>query len=224
MKDCKNFRIEAWKEFLALFADIADDDGGLRRISFYFLRKEFEAFVSGERDSFQDISHHLHTFGECCTFYDMEIPMDARGIMKVPYYRMNIPFFMRNLMLRIAKRIWAADPDERIEVRFSPERLARIERLYGIGKGQSKLDMQPETEAFFGECMEKGGNFKDMIDRLLVIAQNTTTSFYQTGRVELSKDWDGFLFQIITPKGNRSMHGGVINHGRDGKVDWSIHT
>lgn len=232
MKELTNgIRFSAWNDSGRKMCCISGNIEGskLSYISFYFTHDEFREFANG-RESFSDIAHNLRTYGEHCMFFDLPDFVSTHGVAQLPYIRLTIPYFIRNVLLRWAERRWKDDASRdyykpREEILITPERASRWLKLYGQAKGNVRLDMDDLTRNFLEEKLsEPNSNLRENIDRLVSIARNSTYKFYQTGIVRLSKDWNGFFFNILTPRGLSSLNGGVINHGTKDEPRWSIHT
>jgi hypothetical protein len=213
---------------------------GLNYLSFYFTQKEFEDIFQQRTFSANDIGHNVRAAGEHWTFYDLEFSAKARGMLQVPFVVVEIPYIVQRILLRMVRRAWAkCVPDgDRIEIVLPMVTRQRWLKTYGCGKGEAKLKFREwedrvttsageqvtKTQAFMLECEAAAGEkFKERVESLLTIARNQTIKRSETAHVEISKDWDGFYFQILRPDGKRTMNGGLINHGRDGQHDWSIH-
>ena len=84
--------------------------------------------------------------------------------------------------------------------------------------------MDDNPKNFLQGKLQESSNLTEMLNRVQIIAQNSTRAKHEIATVSLSKDWDGFFWVAKTPKGASIMHGGIINHGRVGEPDWSIHT
>jgi len=174
---------------------------------FFMAPDEWVSFVKGGYTVFRDIAYVLVSDVSIVTFYDIPYVSGTEGKVEVYYHRECIPHFMRKAADRILKR--------KQECEFSDADIKRFERRYTIGSGIAKLEISdPE---FFRECA-KDQTFLRCQRQLVRIARNTTCRYWQKATIRLSKDWDGWFFQLP------GLHGGVINHGRGGKPDWSIHT
>lgn len=224
-----NFSFSAWRDgnrrACCIEADVPNSK--IHRISFYMGADEFRAFCKGTAESFNDIQHNMRSyFGDHCTFYDMEFLTSEHGVMQVPYVNVSIPRFVRKALLRWAERRWKEETHmERPVIKISQERAERWIRLYGQGTGKIEIKMDETTKNFLNEKLVEpdAESLQNMICRIESIARNNTNTFFETGIVRLWKDWDGFNFAVEKNK-RRFLYGGIVNHGRDGKPDWSIHT
>lgn len=229
MNSIENLHFEVWTDGddkrIAMHAKLPKDSE-LYSIYFIFSEEEFNRFVRGSWETFVDGFHNCKSVGDLAMFYDINLPKrNAYGIMNVPYYSLQFPTFARKITLRAANKIWAKNSIERETINVSQERAARWVKQYGQGKGEVELELSNERVVEdYKKAYTAGGNFQENIDRLKQIAQNGTNAFFQKGKVRLMYDSAGFLFDIVSPKGKATMFGGLINHGRDGNVDWSIHT
>lgn len=206
---------------------------GLQSLSFFMTLDEFEGLMDGRLTGCNDIGHNVRACGDAFTFFDMEFPHDARGVLRVPYVTLSVPYYVRRLLKRVVRmtlRRCAPDGD-RLTVKLSPDNRERWARQYGPGTGEVAIDVVDRTEdglcrAFWEACGTLGGEtWERSVDQLRRIAQNGTARHTDVGTVRISKDWDGFYFQILDPSGRRTMNGGLINHGRDGAApSWSLHT
>ena len=235
MHELQNIRFSVWtdgkRNMCSISATVpSPKNDGMSNISFYFTDEEMKTFAETAIGTLHDISYRADILIDSVTFYHFEAPYNKSGRMSVPYYSARFPMFARKVLLRMAKRIWKNGPQDetRTEVHIDPAKFAKWDRLFTQGTGTSSLDMDDRSRQFFEECLVKdNGSFKESVDRLLVIAKNTTYNFLQHGTVKLSKDWDGFFFVILAPNGRQTMHGGVINHGSRDENDppsWSTHT
>jgi len=209
--------------------EVKSSDDGIRYLSFYMRLQEFEDLMDGKASSLTDISHNVRRMGELYTFYDLEFGAPHTfGAMKAPYVNIMLPHYVTRILRRAVRMtLRHCEPGgERKSVEVSVLNRERWLRQYGQGTGKVEIDVaSPEGAAFFTECRTHGGEtFTRCIENLKAIARNTTYRHTDVGTVKLSKDWDGFYFRIITPRGSCSLNGGVINHGRDGEHSWSTHT
>lgn len=183
---------------------------------FVLTGSELERWLNWRMESFKDGYHSMDCVGDICRFYDLEFPNTPSGTIQVKYHAVVIPYHVRKMMLRYARLVWVhlkASKQYCHEVDVTA-RASKWVKLYGCGTGQVKLKMDvtcpPSAET--------------QVDRLMSIARNTTSAYYQTATLDLSKDGNGFYFQVRTPRGRCSMVGGLINHGTQENPDWSIHT
>jgi hypothetical protein len=140
--------------------------------------------------------HKLDIWGDSCRFFDLELPSQRHGVASIRYYSATIPRFVRKLILRMARRLWArCGVDQENAILLNPDRVARWQRLYGLGKGNADVIMTDDTREFLEEKLsELGSNLGERLE-----------------------DWDGFTFLLP------GLFGGIVNHGRE-RPDWSIHT
>lgn len=233
MNTVDNLYFEVWStpnyndsKMISMHAELPEDSD-LRCISFFFTKDDFEKFVKSDWDTIVDITHRCYVCGDLAVFYDFDVPRVSYGKMELPYYSMNFPQFVRRVILRAANKIWKTNSEDRVRINIDDKKLARWVNQYGRASGRVELELASEaTEDLFYEAKSKSSNFEDNIEKLMTIAKNGTNCFYHTGKVRLLKDtyMDSFTFNIISPKGRSTMFGGLINHGRNGDADWSIHT
>jgi hypothetical protein len=100
--------------------------------------------------------------------------------------------------------------------------LERWSRLYGQGKGEVRLVMTDDCRAMFDAALDKG-NFRAMLERITAIARNQTYSARDVVELPIYKDSYRADDPAFTWRAG-GMFGGLINHGRDGAYNWSIHT
>jgi hypothetical protein len=199
-----------------LHADLPEGPG-LSYLFFVMYECELEQFASPSC-LLSDGYHKLEVWGDSCRFFDLELPGQKHGVAPIRYYSATIPVFVRKLILRMARRVWARESEEETTIPLGPERVARWLRLYGLGKGTVDLTMTDETREFLEQKLsEPGSNLGERIEQLKTIARNGTRALFESTTVRLCKDWDGFTFS--TP----GLFGGIVNHGRE-RPDWSIHT
>lgn len=217
-----------------------DEKKGPHYISFYMLREEFEGIVTGNSfaGSMNDGNHNIRVMGEVWTYYNMEFQRANAGVMKVPYVNLSFPYFCQKTILRAARLIWDAKhvlhlaltdkstmdardaANERVSIHLTQPILARWDRLYGQGKGKVALDCDDRTRSSLDAALKEDESLSDNYERLLAIAKNTTYSFCDVGTLYLSVCSDGREYSFSTA----GMHGAIVDHGKDGKHDWSIHT
>ena len=236
MKDLDTFQFDIWTDgrwdMCAIRGNRKEGCGGLRHIWFVLEKPEMEAIVAGKTHVAEDGYHKLMIFGDVWTFYDMMPPNEKCGVMQVPFYRANIPGTFVKLLARVAKWTWAQQrkhltPDTRgdkVTLEFDMAYRERICRLYGYGKGEVALDATTETRDRLGALSAEDKGFADRVEQIKTIARNSTQGFHQKASLSISKDWDGFYWVARTPSGHTILNGGLVNHGRDGKHDWSLHT
>lgn len=221
------------REMCTVEAQMQEGSAGLRYISFYFTRQEFTDIVMGRSSSACDIGHNLRAFGDMWTFFDLDFPSKAEGVMQVPYVNLMVPKQAQLIMLKAAKRVWAGlkkNPPEnrydapRVSITLSQSWRDRMMRLYGVGKGKVQLDLRGVSELQLEkECQTE--SFKHAFERVKTIAQNSTRAYFQTATLYISKDREDYYWIARNPKGFTIMNGGIVNHSKDGDApDWSCHT
>ena len=201
---------------------------GINYLSFYFTHKEFTDLFEGRTSSCNDCGHNVRRVSEIFTFYDMDFPSAPSGVMHIPFVNLTIPAHVQGILLRVVKaRLRACQPGgERLDVVLPMAARERWLRRYGQGRGRVELNIPEGHKIFFDACAtnDTSGTFARCMDTLNRIAANATWRWTDVATVQLTKDWDGFYFRILRPDGRCTLNGGVINHGRDGKHDWSTHT
>lgn len=237
MNSLKSMRMDIYadgdREMCTIEARMPEGSPGLRYISFYMTRKEFTEIVMGRSNSATDIGHNLRAYGDVWTFYDLDFPSKAEGVMQVPYVNLQIPKQAQLILLKAAQRVWAGLKKNPPVNRYSAPRISielslawrnRMIRLYGVGKGEVQLDLRSITPLQLDkECQTE--SFKFAFERVQAIARNSTGAYFQSATLYLSKDReDDYYWTAINPKGMRIMHGSISNHGTSEKPDWSIHT
>jgi hypothetical protein len=206
--------------------DLKDNERGLRSLSFVFTEQELEQFAAYEA-ALSDITHQLRIWGDSCLFFDFGLPVYGRGVAEVPYYSATIPRFVRRILLRCARRLWTRASEGGAEGRLvlDERRLRCWSGRYGTGTGQVVVAAnEPTRDQLTRRLLEPATNLHLCIRQLKQIARNTTCAHFQTGTLELSKDWDGFFFRILSPRRRVTLVGGVVDHGRGNGPSWSIHT
>jgi hypothetical protein len=114
---------------------------------------------------------------------------------------------------------------EKVTIEFSADYRARITRLYGQGKGVVDLKIEPETRARLDAIASEDKGFAQRLEQLERIARNTTRGFHERASLYIGKDWDGFFWSALDPRGRSVLVGGLINHAaKSGGHDWSLHT
>lgn len=202
-------------------------EAGIRGLSFYCTEADFVALLTGKVDSLSDGYHGVRRFVESYTFFDMEFPRESRGVLPLPYVRLEIPNAVARVLVRAVRMTLrrCVPNGDRLRVEIPFETRERWVRQYGQGTGEVRFEIPEDQQARYRECAATGGpSFKNCIENLERIALNNTWRHTDVSTVYLSKDRNGWYFCIYSPKGARRMNGGVINHGSDGNQDWSTHT
>lgn len=194
-------------------------------VYFYWTRTEFERVVAGEQAVSVDGYHLCKHDGERWTFFDWEVPYDTAGKAQIPFRVVLMPYHVQKIILRLAR--WhfkhlarmASGSEQVVEI----DKRSRKRLLERYGQAKGMIDVDPhDTDALTRAHTDHG--LREKLDQLKRIARNTTFNVWERAYVHLFKDSAGYYFEIKTPRGRRSMNGGVINHGSDEKPDWSIHT
>lgn len=228
------FRRENGDGMIALFADkrmdLKDDDrhnnkvAGLKYLSFFMTYEEFTGLFSGKLGSVNDIGHNVRRNGEMFTFYDLDFSTHTYGNMIVPFVVLDIPFHICSILLKRVDEMLSTceNGGERKDIDLSYEERKQWMDTYGQGKGEITIDISSSStlEAYTERLMQGSESFYKNVEQLGNIARNTTYKSDDVGVVQLSKDWDGFYFRILTPEGKCTMNGGIVLHGDT----WSIHT
>ncbi len=234
------------EDMLAIHAEMPKEQEGLHHLWFVMSRQELTTLMDGRTNVVKDGYHNATVYGDSWFFYDMDgVPREKFGNMKVPFYNAILPRTFMKTVLRLCKKTWALiakgrkdaelagtnkyDLPGRINIEISQKHRTRSSRLYGQGKGRVELDFgdwkPEETTVFWEQCLAEGGKtFSRCVEGILAIAANSTWGFHQVARLRISKDLDGFNWCAFTPKGQRIMNGGLVNHSREGGHDWSSHT
>jgi len=207
-------------------------DGALDYVSFYFTHKELVSLFNRDRDIVTDLAHTCRSYGEILTFYDMPLEASPNGHCNVPYVNVAIPRYVQRVLLRAISRVLArcVPGGERFLFDIPLARRESWAKAYGQATGFVSVVMDDvtakeyDTSVLRDLCAQRDGRFSERIEHLRTIARNSTYSNRETAKIRLSRDGDGFFFQIVTPKGLTTLNGGVINHGTNASPDWSIHT
>ena len=206
---------------------------GLQYLSFFMTIYEFNDLMDGRVSSLTDCSHNVRSIGSNFMFYDMEYARDARGVLQIPYACIDIPSQVCKILKRAVRMLLRNCPDEsasrdRPEFHISMENRERWSRQYGIGKGKVEVVAEPETIAYVEKCKAEGDKtFLHSLETVTRIARNTTSKHTESGKLHMSKysRHDGEInWCAYTPQGVFRMNGGIIDHGKDGNHDWSVHT
>lgn len=217
---------------IALRIQRDESAAGLRGVWFVLDRSEIDAIVRGTQTQFEDGYHRLSILDNECTFYDFEFPSRDAGMLQVPYFRLEIPRALWRYFARIARFVWREqraaiasgagyDRPYRIEVPIELALIERFQRRYHRGAGSVDVRLSERCAA---DAAKRDG-LKERVDQVTNIARNSTRNVYQTACVIVSNDLDGYFWNALAPSGRSVMHGGIINHARDGEADrWSIHT
>ena len=202
-------------------------DTGLSGLSIYFSEEEFFGLLDGKIHAHNDCAHNVRRFCELYTFFDMEYSAKNSGVMQVPFVNMQIPHYVARILKRAVKAtLKRCEPGgERLQVDLPWATRDRWMRHYGQATGKVAIEVDERCrDAFDTAVAAHDESFDRCIDNLQRIAKNGTYRHTETGTVKLFHDHAGFYFCILAPDGRRTLNGGVINHGRDGKQDWSTHT
>ena len=107
MQNLKSFRFEIWTDgkydMCSIRANRDQAETGLRWIWFVLDRRDFEAIVAGKATTAEDGYHKLNIWGDMWTFYDLEMPRDASGVMPGGQSFKTLPEFKRILAHEKAK-------------------------------------------------------------------------------------------------------------------------
>lgn len=236
MLSLTSFRFDAWidGDRNACAVQLARPEGakGLTRVWFVLESHELDGLCTGSVSAAEDGYHKLTRHGDTCTFYDFMMPGGGAGEVIVPYVSLHMPRAFWRYLRAIARGYWRAaradaegDTDAkyrqpRLETVIPRDVLARFDRRYGHGHGRVRVEA---SERFAADIRARGLSFWSMVDRLSTIARNYTSSVYQETTLRIMDDGAGY-FWTTTRGTRRGLHGGLINHGRDGTDDWSIHT
>lgn len=203
-------------------------EAGISGLSFYCTEADFVGLLTGKIDSLTDGYHGVRRFCEDYTFINMEFPRESRGVAKVPFVRLNIPHQVARVLVRAVRMtLKGCVPDaDRKKIEIPLATRERWMRQYGQATGKVRFEIPEDQHAYYTRCAVTGGeSFANCIDNLERYACNSTWRHTDTSVVRLSKDRNGWYFCIFTPKGNRTLNGGVINHGAaEGDQNWSTHT
>jgi len=239
MDNLKTFAFNVWTDgkwdMCSIRASREEGAPGLRYIWFVLPRESLESLVSGKTSTAEDGYHKLVIYGDAWTFYDMEYPRDAAGVVQVPYYRAEIPRTFAKVLLRVARWVWRMQrthgteetrrDGDKVTLEFSDKHRARICRLYGQGKGGVEWRALPETRERIEALKREDVGFAERLRNIEQIAKNTTRGFHEAASVSISKDLDGFFWSALNPRGRAVLHGGLVNFAaKSGGHDWSIHT
>ncbi len=219
-----------WNAREPLVGDLDDrkytSEVGLKNLSFFMTLEEFNGILDGRLSAASDIGHYLRTSGADFMFYDLEFPRETRGVFTVPFVRLDVPYYVRRILkrvVRIALRRAEVDGD-RISVPIPFTLRERWVKQYGIGKGQVEIQASDETLALV-ERHKSDPDFAWSYESVRAIAQNTTDRHTDRAKLTLSAFGDREVgWAAYTPKGAFRMNGGIIDHGKDGKHDWHVHT
>jgi hypothetical protein len=148
----------------------------------------------------------------------------SRGVAEVPFYAANIPAFVRAWMLRVVRRVWdhpafvMADRYQRpqVEIEITQERIDKMLRLYGYGKGQVAVDVGGDEGKARMAVFTQDPSFVEKVAHLEQIARNSTRGFHQTARLHVhpyARDAECW-WVAKTPRGETILSGGLIFHGK----------
>lgn len=242
LTDLTSIRVEAWTDFgtsgnrnvFALHLDRPDSAKGLRRVWFVLEERELDAMANGTTQALEDGYHKLSVFGDSCTFYDFMPPGAGAGIVEVPYFAVQLPRVFWRYLRRIARFIWRdsvkakakCDEErgywrgERTEVQIPLATLARFQATYGHGTGSVDARL---SERFVRDVATRP-DLREQAERITTIARNYTRSKWSSVILRVTDDGEGYYWSTVDTKGRRGLCGGIYNHGKEGKDDWSIHT
>jgi hypothetical protein len=176
-------------------------------------------------DTFTDGYHRLATSGERCTFFDFQMDFpDDYGVAQVPFVNVTIPYTVRKIWQRVARRMWAATPNDdyqpRQEVHFTEERFARWEKKYGQRTGSVNVEFDVKTAKWLETMMSP--NLIEKIKYVRNIPHNSTFASYQVAKLSLHIYGDDCLdWYAYNSHGKRIMNGALVHRGND---EWSCHT
>lgn len=202
------------------------DEVGLKFLSFYMTETEFLGLMDGSVSGCNDIGHNVRAVGDSFTFFDMDFSSKDRGVMSVPFARVEFPYHVRRVLARAVKAtLKRCVPDgDRVQIEIPLALRERWVRQYGYGKGQVVIDADEKTLARVAECSAASEDFKQKLDHVKRISQNSTMRHTDRAKFYIRTDGDDFYWSAHTPAGHRRMNGGIIDHGRDGETSWSVYT
>lgn len=204
--------------------------GGEALGTYWFLlsTRDIGDVLSGRVQSVNDIAHNARVFGDQWTFYDLDFPAKRSGEMTIKFESVTIPRLFLRAVHKWALKVLPTLDDQHYEHRItlSKERRRRIVENLSRSTGEAVVDMnESATKLMEAWLKTEAGNLLERVEYLKVIAKNNTSCRWEKATVHLSKDWDGFYFDIRNSRGHRVMNGGIVNHAKDGeRPNWSIHT
>lgn len=239
MQNLKSFVFSAWvsgqatdalRERCCISWKAPEDAEGMKGVNFYFSRPEIESLVSGKTYTAADGYYKLELCGDLWTFYHFELPSRSEGEAKVPYRRVTLPRFVIEMLLRQARKIWAAQATvpyddqyrlPRVEIELTAKQRERYVRMYGQATGRVNVDVDERASESFARDSAESKVFAERIEYLSRIAKNTTYAYCDTAVLKVFKDGDSYFWNALTPSGRSTLHGGLI---RREAGDWSVHT
>lgn len=239
-KTFTNIYLEIWKHendagMVALHGDVINPNGGLNYIWFVMEEKEFRAFCTEGFVSIRDGMHHMDSFIDLVTIFDVPVPREESGKMECPFVRFNLPCMARKkFLLPMVENAWKeCSPDEsRKKIEISTEQVNDWIVGYGTGTGKVEVHMEPNVEEYLKEKLsedmratDKYDTLEHNLDRLKIIARNSTSAADETAHLYLSRDSNGFYWVARSPSNRMIMNGGVFRHSDENEPPrWSTHT
>jgi hypothetical protein len=201
---------------------------------FTFNFEDFERLISSWDDAASDMVHTVKKYGpDHWAFFDLNMPVTyGRPLeMKIQLWVISMPVQVSRALARYAKMIYRrqkiAKSDDSHVMELTAARRVHWGDLYGQGKGSIEVQLdervKPLVESSFADGGEHG-SLSCALERLRVITRNGTRNKWDVGKLCLQPDGRGLYFTVMSPTGQPTLHGGVINHGSDSEPDWSIHT
>lgn len=206
-------------------------------IYFVLNEKDLRTFETNSfNDTIEDGFHRMNLCGDLATFFNFELPRGKEGVLKIPFLTLEIPVFVRKMIVRMVRGTWkrlraaasnSGQPERtpNVVIEFSQEQTERLLAKYGQGKGKVLVKSEKETLDKIADDMVKSPDFGSCYERLMQIAKNSTRAKHQLAELHVYPDRDDYGWTAFDWKKRRIMNGGLINHARDGAPpDWSIHT
>lgn len=235
----KDFRFEVWtdgRHQMCAFRAEMPESKGLNYLWFVLHRSELQSLSEGRLMTAQDAYHQLSVMGDSWTFFDLELDYSSdSGILPVKFFNLKMPRFFVRALYRYAVKVWGPYPKPKDPVQdpsqdwikkvlnISSERLARIQKIYGQGTGQVKVNLLDRASEYLNSPEGQDQVLLRQLAHLERIAANQTYMFFQTAKLNLALDRkeDYFYWAVYTSKGAIVMNGALIKHS-DG--NWGIHT
>lgn len=230
MKHLSNVRFQAINTpqgpLFTFSADTGVERGqlGLKFISFVFVSSEFEKFATDTFFVAHDSGYIANSCGDLVTFAQFSVPQTRTGEQKIPYVNVIIPMFVRKVIrTRLLQMLKERERGDRVELSIPQKTVERWSRQYGQGSGDVRINMDDRTTKLINHYLNQSDSLMMQLDRLHLIAKNTTYRFFHTASLNLSCDDKHFYWDIVDPRGRIVLNGGIINHSENGE-DWLIHT
>jgi hypothetical protein len=221
-----SLKVSIGKEFTRINGSVTEDHD---YISLVLTPDEVRGLTKPHAQVVTDIGHRLDVWRDYVRIYDPPTPRYDPVVSRSE---------VKCITLRIPQEFWAyldrlreenppGEDDGKEYLDLTREWRKRFMRQHGTGRGHVQVrywDRNVGRWVWRIPMVMRNRALREKIAHVVGIAKGSTSGMDQTAELKLSPDGDGYYWEAFTPKGNRIMNGGIINHGSEQEPDWSIHT